>query len=600
MTRKLLTTLALASLLAAWVISFNPTGIPVVAQLNAALYTLWLPRMTPAQTDPRIVIIDIDEESLRDFGRWPWSRTQLATLVRQLTQTDAATIGLDILLPEPAADDPTLRHALSDPRVVTASAWAIVEHPHNSWPLTTRGLQPSPSLGQVSQGHITPIYSADGQIRLLPPVICQPETCHPALAARMLTQLTGQPLQQDTRGLWQQICSGHLCQPLDQKRQLRIPYRKGIHFRHISASQVISGKAAIAPGSLVLVGTSATGLGDLVSTPLSTRTPGVEVHAHLLSGWLDNQHLYTIEQAHWINASGSTLILLTALYTGLRRNTRGRQWVALAVITALLPLAAWFSPYWLSPLPMLWSLACAITLGLLGRLITQHEDKLRLSHAFAHYIPDTVMTRLLVSGTSLDQLDACRSEVSVLFVDIRGFTQMTERLGADAVVQLTRQVFTELTTLIHASEGTLDKFIGDAAMAFWGAPTPQADHADRALDCAIHILRALPAINASLTQQGLPPVNLTLGLDAGSVISGNLGSQQRRAYTVIGNAVNRAARLQALACELNHPLLAGERLVDHLTNPSRLTLAGSYTLKGFSTPLPVYSPADSMLNMTLK
>lgn len=593
MIRRLMLVITMIGLSVGWALSLTPGSFPFFAQLNAALYALWLPSAASAQIDPRITIIDIDDHTLSEHGRWPWPRTQLAQLIARLTETEAAVIGLDILLPEADKDDSYLGSVMSDPRIVAASAWAITQTRRDSWPSASRGLTPSATLGTLNQGHITPIHDADGQIRRLAPVICHLDDCYPALAARMLEMLTRQPLELRTEGNSEQLCTGALCQRFDLERLSRIPYRTGLTFNHISAAEVLAGQARIAPGSLVLVGTSATGLGDLVATPLSMRTPGVEVHGHMLSGWMDNIQLHSVRHGEWINLLCISTLLLAALYFSLSPRRFRLPGLAISATATLPPLLLWFSAYWLPPLPILWGLACTCTLLLLGRLTMQQQEKARLSAAFAHYIPDSVMTQLLENGASLDHLDACDTDVSIMFVDIRGFTQMTEQLGADAVVQLTRHVFTELTSLIHASEGTLDKFIGDAVMAFWGAPNAQDDHADRALSCAKEILAALPAINAELAQQGLPRIDLTIGLDAGKVTSGNMGAQQRRAYTVIGSPVNRAARIQALACDLDQPIMLGPGLYDRLTDVSRLERQGEFGLKGFSRPVTVYRPAPS-------
>jgi adenylate cyclase len=558
------------------------------------LYDLWLPD-TPALTDPRIQIVDIDEHSLATVGRWPWPRDQLARLLEKTLAQSPAAVGLDILLPEPGAraGDQKLDRLLQDPRVITATSFALknpAARHRNGWPEAIDQIAIAPSLAPCNVAHIMPIHGIDGVIRRLPPIVCRANgDCYPAMALSLLEKLTNSQAHYDPHN--HQLCISTLCQPLNRARELLIPYLPGTTFPRTSAAGLLSGQAEIPPGSVVLIGSSATGLGDIITTPVSPRTPGILIHANIISAWLDNYSLHPLHPARALYL-GFWLLSLSGICLWGASRARPHKLAALALILLPLPLqlGIWFSHYWLDPVPGLILLAWAL-LSITGLQLRQSQTSRRqLQQAFASYVPPIVLEQLSRSGKNLRQLDAQRAEISVLFADIQGFTALSEQMTPEQLVQLTNLLFTELTEAIHTHHGTLDKYMGDAVMAFWGAPLPQHDHAELALRCARAMQARVQRLRPRLMALGLPPVQICIGLESGLVIAGNLGAEQRRAYTVLGSAVNTAARIQTAASDMDIAILLGPNLCTKLPPglPTRPRVRRQ--LKGISTPLQLSVP----------
>lgn len=560
----------------------------LLQRAELVLYDLWLPD-TPALTDPRIQIVDIDENSLAAVGRWPWPRDQLAQLLEKILEQQPTALGLDVLLPEPgtSAGDQRLNRTLKDPKVITATSF-ILQQPNarqrDNWPSAESQVKVAHSLNPHSIAHIMPIHDVDGVIRRIPPIICQADICYPAMAVSLLERLTACRINyvKDTN----ELCISGLCQPLTPALELLIPYQPGTTFPHISAADLLSGRQHILPGSLVLIGSSATGLGDIISTPVAARMPGILVHANIISSWLDN---YSLRQATYGQAIHITFWLmgLIGIFVWGIGQSRSRKLMALSLALIPIPiqLTFWFSNTWLDPVPSLITLVWAI-LSVTGLQLRQSQTSRReLQQAFASYVPPVVLEQLNRSGKNLKQLDAQRAEISVLFADIQGFTSLSEQMNPEQLVQLTNLLFTALTEEIHNYQGTLDKFMGDAVMAFWGAPLPQPNHAELAVACALKMQSRVKQLQPILDRMGLPNIQICIGVESGTAIVGNLGAEQRRAYTALGSAVNTAARIQATASEVNSRILLGPALVARLPATLPTATALQCKLKGIRTPL---------------
>jgi len=333
-------------------------------------------------------------------------------------------------------------------------------------------------------------------------------------------------------------------------------------------------------------GSSATGLGDIVSTPVSARTPGILIHASIISSWLDNYSLHQshheqlIRLAFWLTSLAGILVWCVS-----RRPAH--RYLALGLVLLPIPvqLGFWFSHVWLNPVPAL-MLASWAFISILGLQLSQSQTQRRqLQQAFASYVPPIVLEQLTRSGQDLKQLDAQRADISVLFADIQGFTALSEQMKPEQLVQLTNLLFTELTDEIHRHQGTLDKYMGDAIMALWGAPLPQSDHALLALSCAQAMQTRLKKLHARLQGLGLPQVSICIGIESGIAIAGNLGTEQRRAYTALGSVVNTAARIQAAASDIDTEILLGPGLCTRLPPHTPVRPLMHRQLKGIRAPL---------------
>lgn len=594
--------LALLLILGGWLLRAD--DVAPFGRLSWLTYDTALQWLQPAErVDQRIVIVDIDDASLQSHGRWPWPRGQLAELVAAIQDAEPSMLGLDILLPEPSdpAQDLALARQLAAPNVVTATAFSEVQPPASpDVPAQARReLPPSPMLHHREQapalGHITPELEDDGRIRRLYPRIQAPgDDPRTSLALAMLEGWTGLPARATSGPGGQQFCVASFCLWFTPEQGVLIPYHHPSRFDYLSASDVMSGghRERLA-GSLVLVGTSAAGLGDLVATPRGALTPGVELHAVLLSASLDGLAWRALPHARaWLLAG--LLALGVAVVPGLGRS-RTASWqrvlavtvgVGLLVAPAVLATQGW----WLDPWAWWGSVSLAVALWLGWKRWQLWQRHRRLYRTFGAYVPRSILRQMAEEGGEA-RFAPQRRPLVIMFSDIVGFTEISEALDPEDLALLTNHIFTELTDVVHAHGGTLDKYIGDALMAFWGAPLSSDNDAVQALACAQAMQRRLVAINRWAQRQGYPAIALHIGMESGEVTVGNLGSQQRLAYTALGPAVNLAARLEEHAGLLGERVLVGPALGAALYGQVALQPLGHVKLKGVSQPVALWSPS---------
>jgi adenylate cyclase len=614
-----------------------------------------------------IVIVDIDDASLRTQGRWPWGRSQLAALTRELLgRQQVAAIGFDLVFAEPddghamalqalAASDPALASRLPAWRQAldqdTPFAAALRGHPvvlgwylHNDRQGTRVGQLPPPvaavpdnapsphlptwrgyaaNLPQLAAaapraGFFNALPDADGVVRSVAAVARWDGQLYESLSLALWRQATGNPGltvdwraaaghagQQELAGLRIKAADGPLERylPLDDRGALRVPYRgqggpAGGSFRYVSAGDVLADR--LAPGELagrlVLVGSSAPGLADLRPTPLHPAMPGVEVHAHLLAGLLDGDLPQRPSWAPGYEALliAGTLVLATTLAVSLPAPAALSTMALLVAL--LLAGTAWAQSQAQTVLPV----AAALTLGgaqfmlaIAVNYVRERSRRRSLVDLFGTYLQPERVRQLVRQGAASSAITADNRELSILFCDLQGFTGITEKLPPLALRDLLNRYFSDTSAIVHAHGGTLDKFIGDAVMAFWGAPLPQPDHAVRAVRAALALGDGLTPLNQHLAEQGLPPVRYGIGLATGLVCVGDLGSRLRRSYTAVGDAVNLAARLEALTRDTGVGLLVADTTraacADHMADVVWLEV-DICRVKGRAQAVTVFTP----------
>ena len=382
--------------------------------------------------------------------------------------------------------------------------------------------------------------------------------------------------------------------PLDKQGSLLVPYRGPMgSFPYISATDVLTGKAdkQQLDGTLVLVGTSAAGLLDLRSTPLQNRYPGVEVHANLLSAMLDERFLV---QPDYTDALELIQLLLTGVLLSLVMPRLSALWASVlalgwaGVLTGI-NLYAWQHLGWVMPLGF--SLQLLITLYLLEQTsgyFFETRNRHRLAAQFGQYIPLAVVERLNAEGAQVE-LNGESRMMTVFFSDVRGFTGLSEKLTPTQLTRLMNIYLTHITDIIYAHHGTVDKYIGDAVMAFWGAPLNDPDHALWALDAALAMDKEMPKINQDLAAAGLPAIDAGMGLNTGLMNVGNMGSRYRMAYTVMGDAVNLGSRLEGLTKYYGVPIIVSSDTADQVECYSFMAL-DRVQVKGRAEPVTLYQP----------
>lgn len=393
--------------------------------------------------------------------------------------------------------------------------------------------------------------------------------------------------------------------PTDIHGAMLVPFRDkggkggrggGGRFAYISAADVLSGRlqAQQLQGKIALLGTSAPGLRDLRVTPVNPNYPGVEVHATLLSAMLDGRFIHVPDYARGY-ALVTVLLASLALLVLLPRTGATGAWVVclgLMLLMGGINVWAYVQAHVALPLAASWvTVMLTYVLHVSYGLLLETRTKKQLASLFGHYVPAELVSEM-VKRPGAYTTEVQSRELTILFCDIRQFTRMAETMEPQQVQALLNRLFNRIAAIIAANHGTIDKYIGDCVMAFWGAPLPVADHAWLAVKTVADIGEMLLDFNAEQLQEGLAPIQLNIGINSGVVSVGDMGSSIRRSYTVLGDAVNVAARLEPLAKRYDVALVAGERTAA-LAPQVQWQWLDTVRVQGRAHAVQVYAPFDA-------
>ncbi|MEN8723102.1 MAG: adenylate/guanylate cyclase domain-containing protein [Alphaproteobacteria bacterium] len=605
-----------------WVISGRALGLylligllalrvvdpPLVEKARLIQFDLFQ-RIAPHESENQpVVIIDLDEDSLKQVGQWPWPRTKVAQMIYNLHNSGAAAIGLDIVFPEAdhlspeiyaeaqyglpdhvkaaLKERPSNDEIFADALARTRTVIGLGANPepeseetrqakHHLTPIAEFNGDPRPfllSYGSVTENHpvleraangrgmFTISSESDGIVRRIPAVLRVGSRVYPTLAVEMLRLATGQSqyaIVRDTQGAGiKSVRVARTDVPTDFNGQLWIRYGPHNPEIYIPAHKLLANQhdPAAIKGKLVLIGTTATGLKDIRATPIEGAMPGVEIHAQLLETILSGQNL--IRPNYALGAELSTLAIVGLLmivlvplagarralfvYIGLTAATVGLSWYLfhehLILLDAAFPAASG-----------------ALLFGVLSYSNYAREEAQReqVRSAFAQYLSPALVEQLAADPSRL-KLGGETKTMTFLFCDVRGFTSISEQYKENPVglTELINRLLTPLTDVILTHEGTIDKYMGDCIMAFWNAPLDVKNQERKACQAALDMYKALDELNAEREKEaaaaGIPFMELKIGIgiNTGECVVGNMGSEQRFDYSVLGDAVNLAARLE--------------------------------------------------------
>ena len=605
--------------------------------------------------DAGVVIVDIDERSLQAEGQWPWPRAKVAALVHRLFDRGAVVVGMDMVFAEPErnlalqarrklrslsgieAGAPvleTLRRAA--PRLDGDRALARALHGTDSVlgymlaargpdkgalgpPLTGTGVdEPDATairampryLGNLkalqhaaaSGGFFSILPDADGTLRRYHLVLGHDGRIYPSLALAMARlYLLAEGVDVDTAPVGGVRAVDHLelagmRLPADGEGAVLVPYRGGPRsFPYISATDVLSGAVDgdRLAGKLVLIGSTAQGLYDLRATPLANVFPGVEVHANVLRGILNQR--FPLDPSWAEGANFAFMLVAGLLLAGLLPRLRPLALTGVTLSLAGLLVAAnvvlWTRYLWVVPLAV--PLLMVLTLGAANMaygFLFEERSRRRLKDMFGQYVPPELVEELAADPDSAASMAGERREMTVLFADIRGFTAISETLSAAALKDLLNRFFTPMTRVIFEHRGTIDKYVGDMVMAFWGAPLADPEHARHAVAAALAMRNEAERLRADFRAEGLPDVDIGIGLNSGAMNVGNMGSDYRRSYTVLGDAVNLGSRLEGLTRFYGAGIVVGEETRAGQEDAFLFRRLDRVRVKGRSEPLTIHEP----------
>ncbi len=560
-----------------------------------------------------IIIVDIDDRSLAELGQWPWPRSLWAEIISCIGQNAPLAIGLDIVFAEPDRSSPQqMATALSDFNLSSTCKEQLLKLPdHDQILAETLENFPvvlgfpfifSPSdivdtpvfrrsnrfaligtddptdwlfqadsaafnlnkleVAAIGSGFFNVLPDADGIIRRVPLALQCGETIFPSLVLEMLRIGERVPLNRlysTSNGLEGISCGGYEI-PTDANGQINVHYSgPEKSFTYISAVDIMTGKVKgqIFADSYVLIGTSAPGLVDIVTTPTSAMLPGVEVHAHTLNTILTGSWL---REPDWAKGAEFCYLLLISITLILLVPAIGALRGGVVFIVSAFGIC-WFS-YWLFSkhgyyLDAVYPLLCSSLLfSLMSFMSYLMEERIRQQtrKTFSKYVSPALVEELLKTPGKIN-LRGEERVLTALFSDIRDFSRISESLSPEAVCSSLNQYLTIMTNIIMGNRGTVDKFIGDAVFAFWNAPLYDSEHARNGLNAALAMRDGLIKLNQSWQDRNMPLFKAGIGIHTGPVRIGNIGSENRLSYTAIGDNVNLTSRLEGVTKQYGIPII---------------------------------------------
>ena len=623
--------------------------IPVIS-LRLYVFDYFQKIQPRVPTDNQVLVVDLDEASLAQYGQWPWPRTMMAQLTSNLLNSGAKAVGFDIIFAEPDRlsppriaetlvglnnqtreqllnlpdTDATLANIVRQAQVVVSQSALVNKSPVNhdrplrTTPIAEIGMNPRPHLlvysgllrnipvlEEAATGHgvITLSPEPDGVVRRVPALLRVGSEIFPSLSLelfRVAMKESTLSVNTDFAGIRNVMISNtHI--PTDNIGRIWIHFAKRNPHRYLSAKDVLNGdfpphKLA---GKFVLIGSSAAGLGDNKVTPIEGTMPGVEIHAQILD-MLTEQSFLT--RPNFALAQELIIILFLGLFIIFLVPFFGAvQTLVLGVCVAAGMIAS--SWYWYVAHGVLIDVSYGAVgiFGLYGLLsylnyVREEYARRQIRTTFSRYVSPTLVEQLSRQSEKL-QLGGETKTMTILFCDVRDFTSISEQYqeNPQGLTQLINRLLTPLTESILSYNGTIDKYIGDGIMAFWNAPLDEPEHAVNACKAALDMLRKLETFNQSRiyntekTQIPFLPIKVGIGINTGSCVVGNLGSEHRFDYSVLGDTVNIASRLEGQSKAYDLGIVIGPHTAELVKDRLAILEIDLMTLRGKTEPARTYT-----------
>lgn len=545
------------------------------------------------KTSNNVVIIDIDDSSIKEFGQWPWSRNILSKIIENLTNSNIAVVGMDIVFAEEDRTSPSLiakklginkelenydfdfAKVISTSPVILGYSFNIednnssknspqipaifIEKNKNSDTNyliqafgTTLNL-PILQENSYSSGFFNIIPDESGVIRSVPLLISYNDTLYPSLALEIIRALNDTQkvfVNYDENGV-SNIQLGDFYIPTDKFGRIFINYRGASKsFQYISAKDIYNNnfKTEDIEGKIAILGTSATGLYDLRATPYENVFPGVEVHANVIDNILQGDFLQKASYLDGVNIVSIFVLAFFAFFLVSVTPFLLKPFVFLLFFSLYVVFSyhALFSyGLVLNIIFPLFSIVLAFVFSIIIDFFYNIKQEKAIKNKFASKVSKSVMDDIL-KNIDNNEFSAKNKEITIFFSDIRGFTQVSEQLKAKELIEYLNTYMEPMSSIIIKNQGTIDKFIGDAIMAYWNAPLDVENHSDMAVKASLEQLEALNELNRKFEKDKLPTIDIGIGLNTGEVIVGEMGSSLRSDYTVIGDAINLGSRVESL------------------------------------------------------
>ncbi len=617
--------------------------------------------------DTSVRYVDIDEESMKRIGQWPWPRTTMARLTTTLRDAGAAVIAYDVVFPEQDRTSPELIAA----NLPAGATWDATRTQLQALPSNdaafAQALKTSPSvlgfiltdrdtgrapilkkdLALIGDPESKPINAVlpfagatvsldilqqaargtgsfntapdrDGIVRRVPLFVSHKGKVFPGLALEALRVAMSDP-QGNTPPFLIKMAGGggeaafgnpnrmisvrvgDIEIPSTEDGQMWVHYTGDVPQRRIPAWKILNGTANLSElqGAAIFVGTSAAGLLDLRSTPVRLDAPGVEVHIQALEQMLLRKFLGRPDWGPGLELAFALLLGLLVLIAIARVPVLWIAAVAVAGVVAAASTSVWAfnqRDWLLDPIGPSLSVALVFAAAALVKFIRTDTERQMVRSAFAQYLPPDVVNEIANDPSKL-KLGGATRDLTIMFCDIRGFTPIAESFREDpqGLTRLINRVLTPLSQEVLNHRGTIDKYIGDCVMAFWNAPLDDPDHPTHGCDCALGMMDAMDALNRELKAEGffkthkVKPIEVSIGLNTGTCVVGNMGSELRFDYSALGDAVNVSARIQSFAGNYGFDMVVGEDTEKIVGEKFAFLELDYIAVKGRATPTHIYA-----------
>ena len=605
-----------------------------------------------------IVVVDLDDKSLKQIGQWPWSRNVVAKMLENLSKAGVGLIAFDVVFAEKDRSNPITmvdklhlkvdKEKIPDYDYIFASTvaqtptilgyqfqlskanYADEKAPQIPAIFIERGRTdqnknmvikaygtilniPIVQDNAYSSGFFNNVPDESGVVRSVPLIIRYDDQIYPSLALETIRTISDSKkvyVNYDENGVTS-IDVGDYSIPTDRYGRIIVNFRGGERtFTYVSAADIINGNfdPKDIEGKIAIVGTSAAGLLDLRSTPFESICPGVEVHANVMDNILTDNY---IQKPSWVDGLNlvhitilTFLIIMLVAYLPLS--------FAVLLIISLFGADMYLIFYALFQQGLILNILfpiLAIIISTIAAMTLNYFRETKQNKAikgkFASKVSKEVMESLLANPDD-NSFSAMSKEITVFFSDVRGFTNISEAMpNAQILIEFLNEYMDPMTDIIINEKGTVDKFIGDAIMAYWNAPGDVPDHADRAVVATLNQLHHIDELNEKVRvdprfeavvkmsdDKGIPIIDIGIGLNSGIAIAGEMGSSQRSDYTVIGDPVNLGARLESLCKYYNSKCNISNFTKEKLTGKYIYRFLDLVTVKGKTEPIEIWQIHD--------
>ena len=638
--------------------------IQAIDRLENFTYDFIINLTTKNKVDKRIVIIDIDEKSLKEQGRWPWNRKVIADLVDHLFDDyHVRVLGFDMIFAEPDESSGLKNIELIGDRFFKNNAnfqqklneikpsldydQIFADHIKNrpvvlgfyfnqlGQQIDSVGQLPLPSFDKsffegldigfiktisyganlsilqknaAGAGHFNFLPDTDGILRKIPMLQEYQGAQYPSLSLAIAKvalkiqdvdpEVVVDTTDNSATNMYATIESLNLGDkkiPVDDNVSALIPFNGS--FTYISATDILHQRIPKdkLDNVIAIVGTTAPGLMDLRATPTDNVYPGVEAHASMIAGILDGQvkrrpaYIFTLELLTLMGVG----LLLSLLLPGASPIWASVASISILSLVTASNLIAWQYANLVLPFASITALIVLIyVFNMSYGFFYESRGKRQLAGIFGQYVPPELVGEMAKNPENY-MLKSESRNLTVLFSDVRGFTNISEGLDPKELSDLMNEYLTPMTKIIHANKGTIDKYMGDAIMAFWGAPISTENHASLALKTSVEMIEQLKNLKKAFIEKGWPPINIGIGLNTGPMTVGNMGSSFRMAYTVMGDAVNLGSRIEGLTKEYGVDILVSEFTKAEIPN-FVFREVDLVRVKGKDKPVAIFEPVNSI------